>query len=142
MQARARVHAVRAGRVRLECESPAEACSACAGRRGCALRWLAGPDNPNLDVAHPVPDAAPLRPGDGVIIEVDDGELLRAAAIAYVPPLAGLLAGPVAAAAMTPGSESAALAGAILGLAAGWGASRAWLRRSPPRYRLRLAEAP
>ena len=140
MQARARVHAVHAGRVRLECESPAQACGACAGRGGCALRWLAGPGNPQLDVTHPLPEGAPLRPGDGVIIEVDDGELLRAAALAYLPPLAGLLAGPVAAAALTPGSELAALAGAALGLVAGWGASRAWLRRSPPRYHLRIAE--
>jgi sigma-E factor negative regulatory protein RseC len=141
MEARARVQAVHAGRVRLECESPAEACTACTGRRGCALRWLAGPGNPELDVAPPVPEGTPLHPGDGVIIEVDDGELLRAAAIAYVPPLAGLLAGPVAVAALTPGGELAALAGAVAGLAAGWGASRAWLRRSPPRYRLRMAEA-
>jgi len=50
-------------------------------------------------------------------------------------------AGPAAAAALMPGSELAALAGAVLGLAAGWGAARAWLRRSPPRYRLRTAEA-
>lgn len=141
MQARARVQAVEPGRVRLECESPAEACSACAGRGRCALRWLAGPGNPQLDVAHPAPEGVPLHPGDGVIIEVDDGELLRAAALAYLPPLAGLLAGPVAAAALAPGSELAALACAVLGLMAGWGASRAWLRRSPPRYRLKTPEA-
>jgi len=141
MQTRARVHEVEAGRVRLECESPAEACSACAGRGRCALRWLAQPGNPMLDVSHTGLEGKPLLPGDGVIIEVEDGELLRAAALAYVPPLAGLLAGPAAAAALMPGSELAALAGAVLGLAAGWGAARAWLRRSPPRYRLRTAEA-
>lgn len=140
MQARARVQSVLAGRVRLECESPAQACGACTGSRGCALRWLAGPGNPQLDVAHPVPEGAPLHPGDGVVIEVEDGELLRAAALAYVPPLAGLLAGPVAMVALMPGSELAALAGAVAGLAAGWGTSRAWLRRSPPRYQLRIAE--
>ena len=87
-----------------------------------------------------MPEGAPLRAGDGVIIEVDDGELLRAAALAYVPPLVGLLAGPVAATGLAPGSELAALAGAVLGLAAGWSAARAWLLRSPPRYRLRMAE--
>ena len=140
MQARARVHAVEAHRVRLECESPAAACGACAGRGRCALRWLAGPGHPSLDVESSAAAGPPLRPGDGVIIEVDDGELLRAAALAYLPPLVGLLAGPVAAAALTPGSELAALAGAVLGLATGWGAARAWLRRSPPRYRLRTAE--
>ena len=141
MEARARVHAVHAGRVRLECESATETCGACAGRNRCALRWLARPGNPQLDVADPAPDAEPLRPGDGVIIEVADGELLRAAALAYLPPLAGLLAGPQDAAALTPCNELAALAGAALGLAAGWGASRAWLRHSPPRYRLRIAES-
>jgi sigma-E factor negative regulatory protein RseC len=140
MEARARVNAVHAGRVRLECESPAGACGACAGRRGCALRWLAGPGNPNVEVASPVPDALPLRPGDGVIIEIDDSELLRAAALAYIPPLVGLLAGPVAVAALASGGELAAMAGAVMGLTAGWGASRAWLRRSPPRYRLRTAD--
>ena len=51
-----------------------------------------------------MPEGTPLRPGDSVIIEVDDGELLRAAALAYVPPLAGLLAGPVAVAVM-PGRK-------------------------------------
>ena len=76
-----------------------------------------------------------------MIIEVEDGELLRAAALAYLPPLTGLLAGPVAAAALAPGSELAAMACAVLGLVAGWGASRVWLRRSPPRYRLTTPEA-
>ena len=80
------------------------------------------------------------RPGDGVILEVDDGELLRAAALAYVPPLAGLLVVPLLVAPLLPGSEPAVLAGAVLGLAAGWGAARALLRRSPPRYLLRNPE--
>lgn len=139
MQARARVLEIQAGRARLECESVAQACSGCAGRRGCALRWLAGPGDSRLEVAHPALHGPPMRPGDHVIIEVDDGELLRAAALAYVPPLVGLLAGPVAAATLAPGSELVALAGALLGLAAGWGAARLWLRRSPPRYRLSQA---
>lgn len=94
-----------------------------------------------LEVAHPASHGPPLRPGDHVIIEVDDGELLRAAAFAYLPPLVGLLAGPIAAATLAPGSELTALAGAVLGLATGWGAARLCLRRSPPRYRLTRAEA-
>jgi positive regulator of sigma E activity len=106
------------------------------------MRWLARPGQSTLDVDTAATSGPPFRAGDGVIIEVDDGELLRAAALAYVPPLAGLLAGPVVAAMLQPGSESVALAGAVVGLAAGWGAARAWLRRSPPRYRLRPAEAP
>lgn len=132
---------MRAGRVLLECEAAAAACAACAGRRGgCALRWLAGPGNAMLDVVDPAPRGPALQPGDGVIVEVDDGELLRAAALAYLPPLAGLLAVPLVVAVLLPGHEAAALAGAALGLLAGWGVARAWLRRSPPRYRLRIAE--
>lgn len=140
MQARARVQDVRAGRVLLECEAPAEACGGCGRRRGCALRWLAGPGSSRLDVADPVPGGPALRPGDGVIIEVDEGELFRAAALAYLPPLAGMLVVPLVVAAASPGSEPAVAAGAAIGLVAGWGAARAWLRRSPPRYRLRTVE--
>jgi len=105
------------------------------------LRWLAGPGDSMLEVVHPASHGPPMHPGDHVIIEVDDGELLRAAALAYVPPLVGLLAGPVAAATLVPRSEPTAPAAALLGLAAGWGAARLWLRRSPPRYRLSQAEA-
>lgn len=142
MQARARVHAVNAGRARLECESAAAACGACAGRGGCALRWLVGSAPPTLEVEAAATGGRSLRPGDGVIVEVEEGELLRAAAVGYLPPVAGLLAGPVAVAALIPGTEAAVLAGAVLGLVAGWLASRAWLRRFPPRYRLRTADAP
>jgi positive regulator of sigma E activity len=124
----------------LECEAAAEACGACAGRRGCALRWLARPGSPVFEVVDPAPGGRALSPGDCVILEVEDGELLRAAALAYVPPLAGLLAVPLVVAPLLPGNEPAVLAGAVLGLAAGWGAARAWLRRAPPRYRLRVAE--
>ena len=140
MQARARVQDAGPGRIRLECETVAVACGACAGRRGCALRWLAGPARSGLDVRDSLPGGLNLRPGDGVIIEVDDGELLRAAALAYLPPFAGLLMGPMLVAALVPGDEPALLAGAVLGLLAGWGVARAWLRRAPPRYGLRLAE--
>jgi sigma-E factor negative regulatory protein RseC len=141
VQARARVQDVRAGRALLACDVAADTCGACAARRGCALRWLAGTGKSILDVAETSQDGPALRPGDGVIVEVDDGELLRAAALAYVPPVAGLLAAPLVVAALLPGSEPAVLAGAVLGLVAGWGAARALLRRLPPRYRLRMAEA-
>lgn len=140
MQAQARVLAVRDGRVQLECESTATGtCGACAGGRGCALRWVAGRGNTLLELTDPAHGDQPLRAGDGVTLEVDDGELLRAAALAYVPPLVGLLAGSGLGVAWVPGSESAAMAGAVVGLAAGWVGARAWLRRFPPRYRVRVA---
>lgn len=83
----------------------------------------------------------PLRPGDGVEVEVDDGELLRAALLAYLPPSIGLLGGPMISAGIAPGHDLVALGAAGVGLAAGWLVSRSWLRRSPPRYQLRLPEA-
>jgi positive regulator of sigma E activity len=141
MQTIARVHDVHGDRVWLACDSAASACDACSGGRGCALRWLARPGGAMLEVEVPSLDGRRLLPGDGVVVEVDDGELLRAAMLAYVPPLTGLLAGPGVATFLAPGSESAALVAAALGLAVGWGTARLWLHRSPPRYRLRPAVA-
>jgi len=143
MRATARVHDVREGRAWLACETAAVACAACAGGRGCALRWLgrAG-GGTTLEVPARGVDGRRLAPGDGVILEVSDGELLRSAALAYLPPLAGLLGGPLAAILLDFRSEPVAVLAAALGLALGWGASRSWLRHSPPRYEIRAAEQP
>jgi positive regulator of sigma E activity len=139
MRTRARVHDVRDGRAWLECETAAGACTACAGGRGCALRWLGRSGSGLLEVPAQGPGGAALAPGDALTIEVSDGELLRAATAAYVPPLLGLLAGPVLARLLAAG-DPIAVAAAGLGLALGWAASRAWLRRSPPRVELRAPE--
>lgn len=75
-------------------------------------------------------------------LEVSDGELLRSTLLAYLPPLAGLLAGPLIARVAVAGDEAWAVVAAVAGLALGWGTSRAWLRRSPPRYQLRVSPRP
>ena len=137
MKTVARVHDVGQGRLRLVCDSPASGCSGCAGGRGCAVRWLARPGGPTLDLAEPGPGADRFLPGEAVVVEVDDGELLRAAMLAYLPPLAGLMAGPAVVAVLGYGSELTAMAAALAGLLLGWGVSRFWLGRSPPRYRIR-----
>ena len=134
MRTAARVHDVRAGRAWLACETAA-GCPSCSGGRGCALRWLSRPGQPLLEVPERRPDGGRLAPGEAVTIEVPEGELLGAAARAYLPPLAGLLAGPLLAVTWAAG-ELAVLAAAVAGLAAGWVLARGWLRRSPPRYRL------
>lgn len=138
MRTVARVQDVRAGRAWLACETAA-GCPSCSGGRGCALRWLSGPGEPLLEVPEQRPDGGRLAPGEAVAIEVPEGELLRAAARAYLPPFAGLLAGPLLAVAWTA-DDLAALLAAIAGLAAGWAAARGMLRRSPPRYRLARPE--
>src|SRR5512139_614383 len=128
MKAAARVRDVREGRAILACEAPPAACSACGGGRGCALRWLSSTQGA-LEVPVPSAGGLPLAPGDGVVVEVAEGELLRAAALVYLLPLAGLLTGAVLAWGVRPGAEMAALVLSVAGLTAGWGLSRAWLRR-------------
>ncbi|NJD31861.1 MAG: hypothetical protein FIB04_08250 [Gammaproteobacteria bacterium] len=139
MEATARVIAVADGRARLACEDRA-ACASCGSGRGCALRWLSSPGRPTLDVPDQTEDRRHLRAGEAVIVETRDGEVLRAAALAYLPPLAGLLVGALLGRGLAAGpGEGAALAAAVAGLSAGIWTARAWSRRYPPRIRVRLA---
>ena len=138
MKAVARVSAVQGDRAVLSCETATAACSSCRGR-GCALRWLSRRDGV-LELPLQSPGLAGLAPGDGVVVEVSEGELLRAAAVAYLAPLAGMLAGALSARVAFPGVEPVALAMAAAGLAAGWAWSRARLRSRPPRYSLTPAD--
>jgi sigma-E factor negative regulatory protein RseC len=142
MRTTARVRDVRDGRAWLACEAVASTCGACQGGRGCALRWLARAEGAVLEVPAEAADGRRLATGDDILVEVSDGELLRAALLAYLPPLAGLLAGAGCAAVLAPDGQATAVLASLVGLVAGWAVSRAWLRRSPPRYRLQLEEAP
>ena len=71
----------------------------------------------------PVPQA-----GDRVVLEMHEATLLRAAALAYLAPLAGLVAGAVGGAALL-GTEAAAMAGGLLGTGLAWLAASAHARR-------------
>jgi sigma-E factor negative regulatory protein RseC len=137
MEATARVVAVSDGRARLACEDEA-ACGACGSGRGCAIRWFAG-SRRTLEVPDLTDDHQPLRPGQRVTIEAGEGEVLRAAAVVYLPPLAGLLVGAVLGRWITAGDERGAMALAALGGVAGWWIARRLSRRSPPRMRVRQA---
>jgi sigma-E factor negative regulatory protein RseC len=81
----------------------------------------------------------PLQPGDTVVLSIRDGELLRAAALVYLPPLLGLLAGALAARALAGPGEGAALGAGLAGAMAGWWFSRSLARRNPPRFAVSLA---
>lgn len=143
MKTAARVLEVNGARARLGCDSAAAGCPACAGRDGCALQRLAGTRKSRLEVPTHAVDGALLVTGSRVWVEVEDGALLAAAARACLPPLAGLLAVPLLVHATTAdGGEGALLLGAVAGLLLGWAAARAWLRRSPPRFAVRMAEEP
>jgi len=142
MKAVARVLEVDGERARLECDATSASCAACAVRGGCAMQRLAGRRHSRLEVPVLAADGVRLMPGARVTVEVEDGELLGAAARAYLPPIAGLLAGPALAGAAAGDSEGIVLLGALAGVLLGWLAARAWLRRSPPRIDVRPAVEP
>ena len=76
------------------------------------------------------------RQGERVIMGLEEGSLLRSAVLAYLFPLLLLFAGALAARFFFHGSDGAAVAGAVMGLALGWGSARIlgrrWLQTSRP----------
>jgi sigma-E factor negative regulatory protein RseC len=139
MEAVARVTSVAGGRAWLACETNA-ACEACGSGRGCAIRLLAGSREALLDVPDRADDRRALQPGDSVVVRVPEGEILRAAMLAYLPPLAGLLAGAaLPRALMVPPAEVVTVAAALVGAAGGWWLGRHWTRTRPPQFSVRLA---
>jgi sigma-E factor negative regulatory protein RseC len=131
METTARVLTVRDGRARIACDDRA-ACGACGRGGRCALKWFSGGTGATLEVPARTGDQFLLRPGQAVTIAVDDGEVLRAAAIVYLPPLTGLLLGAAAGSALGVAGEVGTLLMATVGGLAGWGVARSWSRSRPP----------
>jgi len=100
--------------VRFERES---ACSACRAAKVCAG------NTPTRDLVLPRPAHRPLLPGDPVHVGVAEASALRATTIAYMTPLAGLLAGMALASAAGLAEGIVALA-SLAGLGAGFLAMR------------------
>jgi sigma-E factor negative regulatory protein RseC len=140
MESRARVVLVRDGRATVVCEQ-ASSCGPCGPGRGCGLRWLAGNDRRTLEVPVQPDDPAPPRPGDTVTVSLPDGDLLRIATRMYVPPLTGLLTGPLLIRGTSYEGEGTAVIAALAGLLLGWLLARAWVRASPPQVLLRPANS-
>jgi sigma-E factor negative regulatory protein RseC len=108
-------------------------CSACASGQGCGggvIGKLLGERRHHLRVALP----ARLRPAvdDEVEIGVREQGLLRASALAYLLPLAGIVAGAVSGARLAPqgGSDAWSMAAAAAGFLFAVAAARA-LSRGP-----------
>lgn len=115
----ARVVRVDGGTAWVCAESPST-CGACGGK-GCGASLYARllhPREPEYAVANPI-DA---RPGEPVVVGIEDGALFKAALAAYVVPLALLLLGALL------GSRQGDLA-AVLGALAGLALAVVWLRR-------------
>ncbi len=100
-------------------EAPAS-CGACGGQ-GCASSLYARMLHPR-EPEYPVDNPIAARPGEAVVVGLQDGALLRAAVSGYLLPLALLIAGALIGASW---GEGAAVAGAAGGLVA----AVAWLRR-------------
>jgi len=95
------------------------------------MRWLGGDAKRHVVLpADRLGDAA-LATGQAVTLSVADGDLLRSAARLYLPPLAGLLLGPVLARYLVQPGDAVAAVGAAIGLLGGWLASRSWVRATP-----------
>jgi positive regulator of sigma E activity len=140
MRTAAMVLEVTDGRARLGCEATAIACSACSGGGGCAVLRLAPRGAPRVEVPSHDADGRRLEPGARVSVEIGDRELLRATLRACLPPLTGVLAGPLLARAMPGAGDGIAAVAALAGLLLGWSIARTWLRRSPPALAVRLDE--
>lgn len=138
MDATVRVVSVEGPVARVACDDAAS-CGACGSGGRCALRWFATRRCAALEIPALADDRVALHPGDAVILSVEDGELLRAAALAYALPLVGLLAGALAARGLADAGEGGALASGLVGAAVGGWLSRALARRKPPRFAVSLA---
>jgi positive regulator of sigma E activity len=131
---------VQAGQAVVECAATAVgSCASCAAGRGCGWQRTGLRGELMLDVPAGAP---PLQPGEAVAISVDDRELLAAALRVYLPPLAGLLAGPALLRASGLEQGAAPLLAAILGLALGAAVAWRWSRRPVSLRWQRLAPMP
>lgn len=117
---------VDAGRARVECgESSQPACGACAAGRGCGWQRSNQPRHLDIDARQ---GERTLEPGDRLELQIDDTHLLRAACRLYLPPLAGLLAGPAILRLVGLEQGLTPLLAAVLGLLAGGLMAWRWTR--------------
>jgi sigma-E factor negative regulatory protein RseC len=114
---------------------PSSGCGTCGVPGGCGVSKL-GRLLPNRVRVLRVPNELGARPGDQVTLGVGEDVLLASALAAYLPPLAGLVAGAGIGGALNPGDLWSML-GAGFGLLLGFAGSRLlgwlWQERHAPR---------
>lgn len=109
-------------------------CGSCSSRKGCgtgALAGLFGARAHEVEVLNPIG----AQPGDDVVVGISESLLVRGSAAVYLLPLLALVAGAMLAEGLAPqlgmaGSDTPAIIGGLLGLAAGF----LWLRRRNRRW--------
>jgi sigma-E factor negative regulatory protein RseC len=128
MEIRTRVREVHGDWARLVCEQAGQ-CDLCGSGGGCGLSLLGASRARHLTVPRRTDRTRPLVAGDAVLVSVADDAIVRAAALTYLLPVAGLLAGAGLAHALGMGDGVAflaSLAGTLAGVAYG---RRAGVRR-------------
>jgi len=119
---------VRDGDAWIECRAEATSCGACANGRGCSWRSASGPRR--LEVPALL-DGRLLEAGEVIELEADESALFRAALRLYLPPLAGLIAGPALLRGFGWEVAAAPLCAAATGLLLGGLLARRWTRNVP-----------
>jgi sigma-E factor negative regulatory protein RseC len=122
MEIRTRVREVHGDWARLVCEQAGQ-CDLCGSGRGCGLRLMGSSREHHLTVPRGSDPTRLLIAGDAVLVSVADGAIVRATALIYLLPVAGLLAGAGLAQMMDMGDGMAFL-GALGGALAGVGCGR------------------
>ncbi|MBD3657320.1 MULTISPECIES: SoxR reducing system RseC family protein [Marinobacter] len=113
------------------------ACTSCAARHGCGQKALAsftaGRANRVL-----VDNTLGVRVGDEVTVAISESALLAASGLVYALPLLLFVAGALAGHWLSGGAEPAAVAGAVIGMAVGFGFARSRRVGADARYAPRL----
>lgn len=117
----ARVVAASPEAVWLEAESTS-ACGGCASSGSCGVSAI-GKAIGTKTVCFRLDNDFDARPGEQVVVGISQAALLKASAVVYMVPIAGLVLGAVAGAASGLGNMAAAV-GAVGGLGAGFALSK------------------
>ena len=115
------------------CGNGAGGFRAVSGSSGLRISGIWGVACRTLEVPVPSDDVVPLQSGETVTVSLADGDLLRIATRLYVPPLVGLLSGPLLLRSASYGGEAAEVVAAAAGVLLGWLLARVWVRAFPPR---------
>ncbi len=101
----------------------AEACHSCAAKGAC--HTLGGKTQ---DISLVVENTLEAKPGDEVVLSLDESAVIKASAVLYLVPAAGLVVGAMSGWALGHqwgyGTDPSSIVGAIVGLALGLGLTR------------------
>lgn len=141
IQARAIVERLEGDQVWVRVSEQAGGCGRCHEPGGCRSVKIAHLFKPPTE-SFCLPNSIGARPGDPVLISIDDGAPLRAALASYALSAVLMVVGGAIGALACSTADLAVLAGALAGLLLAWACNRLLLRSRRWRNGLRMAVAP